>query len=487
MKRYELLINGRNVKPSSRKYFIDFNPATLKPIAKFPLGNEKDLETAITAAKKALSRWKNTPAPRRGQILLKIAEIMKERKQKLAKSITEEMGKVLKETLGDVQEGIDIFEYMAGEGRRLFGKTTPSEMRNKSCYTIRQPIGVVGLITPWNFPIAIPSWKLAPALICGNTCVIKPSSDTPRAVYSMLEIFKEAGIPGGVVNIVTGKGDAVGAALIKHPEVNAISFTGSRDTGLYITKNAGIKKVGLELGGKNAILVMEDADINNAIEGILWGAFGTSGQRCTATSRLLVHKKIKKKLLNKLLTKTKKLRLGNGLNKKTDVGPLINKKAVEKVQRYVDIGKKEGKLLCGGFSPKINGHFYSPTIFEVKNTNKRIAQEEIFGPFLTVITIKNIQEAIKKINNTKYGLSSSIYTKSIVHAMKAIEEIETGIVYINSPTIGAEVHLPFGGIKQTGNGTREAGIMGIEEFSEIKTVYIDYSGKLQKAQIDKVE
>ena len=397
--------------------------------------------------------------------------------------MTEEMGKVLKESLGDVQEGIDIFEYMAGEGRRLYGITTPSELRNKTAHTMRIPLGIVALITPWNFPIAIPSWKLAAALICGNTCIIKPSSDTPRCVYSLVKLMHDAGLPKGVVNIVTGSGNTVGMHLVQHPKIRGISFTGSKNTGIAITKHAGIKKIGLELGGKNAIIVMDDANLDIAVDGILWGAFGTTGQRCTATSRIIVQKKIKNKLIKKLVAKTKRLRIGNGLDKKTDVGPLINQAAVNKVASYVSLGKHEGKMLCGGIKPFSKGYFFQPTIFDVKKPTARIAQEEIFGPVLTILTANTLDQAIKLANNIEYGLSSSIYTNNLGTAMIAIRDLEAGITYVNSPTIGAEVHLPFGGIKHTGNGTRE-GSAGIDEFSELKTVYIDYSGKLQRAQID---
>jgi len=482
MKAYKQYIGGKWVSSDSRKKFVSLNPANEKPLASFSQGTKKDVDKAVRAAEKALPKWKATPAPRRGEILLEVAALLKKHKQRLGKLVTTEMGKILTEGLGDVQEAIDIFEYMAGEGRRLFGHTTPSELPNKVCYTIRQPLGVVGLITPWNFPTAIPSWKLAPALICGNTIVFKPSSDTPLCVFELVKIIEEAGVPKGVINIVTGSGSEVGTPLIKHPRIRGISFTGSKETGEFITKNAGLKKVGLELGGKNAIIVMDDADLDLAVEGILFGAFGTTGQRCTASSRVIVHKKVKTALESKLLKRTKKLRLGNGLKSSTDIGPLINKRAVEKTHKYTQIGKKEGaRLLCGGEIIKGKGFFYKPTIFTNVKPSMRIAQEEIFGPSLSIITAKDLQDAMKICNNIKYGLSAAIYTNDITNAMLAINHLETGIVYINSSTIGAEVHLPFGGVKGTGH-TREAGIEGIFEFSNTKTVYIDYSKKLQKAQ-----
>jgi aldehyde dehydrogenase (NAD+) len=482
MAEYLNYIGGKWIHSTSGKTFDSLNPATGKSIGKFQAGNEKDTEKAIEAAEKTLSMWKNTPAPKRGEYLLEIARLLKKNKEKLAENMSEEMGKVLKETRGDVQEAIDIFEYMAGEGRRLFGHTTPSELKNKMAFTQRKPVGVVGLITPWNFPMAIPAWKISPALVSGNTMVLKPSSDTPRTATQLVEIIEEAGVPAGVVNLVTGSAREVGNTLVKSPRTRGLSFTGSRETGEWIVKNAGVKKIGLELGGKNAIIVMDDADLELATEGIIWGAFGTTGQRCTACSRVIVHEKIAKQLEEMLVKKTLKLKVGDGRSTSTDVGPLINEKAVEKSIRYASIGRKEGKLLCGGKPLDTPGYFFEPTIFTHVKQGATIAQEEIFGPILSIIMVKNVNEAIRVCNSVEYGLSSSIYTNDLTKAMYAIDQIEAGITYVNASTIGAEVHLPFGGIKKTGNGTREAGMEGIHEFTETKTVYIDYSGKLQKAQ-----
>lgn len=485
MPKYKLFIGGNWLKASSGKTFESLNPATGRSIGTFESASTVDVEAAVQAAKKAYPAWKNTPAPHRGKILLKFARLLEENKERLAKSLTEEMGKVLPEARGDIQEAIDIAEYMAGEGRRLFGYTTPSELPNKAAFTIRQPIGVVGIISPWNFPIAIPAWKICPALVCGNTIVFKPSSDTPRCAVQFVELLVKAGVPPGVVNLVFGSGEEAGMALVRHSDVRMVSFTGSRETGEQILKNAGIKKIGLELGGKNPIIIMDDADLNLALEGVLWSAFGTTGQRCTAASRVIIHESVKQQFEQLLLGRVQKLRLGSGLESKTDVGPLINQKAVEKVHSYVQIGLQEGaKLLCGGNPIPGNGFFFQPTIFSEVQPSMRIAQEEIFGPVLAIIPVKSFEEAIAVANNVSYGLSASIYTKNISLSFKAIQEIESGLVYINSSTIGAETHLPFGGIKGTGNGTREAGIEGINEFSETKTVYIDYSGKLQRAQID---
>ena len=479
---YKNYINGKWVDSNSKKTFTSLNPANEEIIGRFQTSNKKDVDLAVKSAQDSYEGWSSTPAPKRAEILFEVTRLLKKDKQSLGKLVTMEMGKVLKEALGDVQESIDIFEYMAGEGRRLFGHTTPSELRNKAAFTIRMPIGIVGLITPWNFPTAIPSWKLAPALICGNTVVFKPSSDTPLCAIELVKILEKAGVPKGVVNLVTGSAREVGEAIVKHPKIRGISFTGSKLTGEYIIKNAGLKKVGLELGGKNAIIVMDDADMDLALDGIIWGGFGTTGQRCTAASRVIVDNSIKEELNDKLISKAEKLRLGDGLKSSTDVGPLINKNAVEKTHYYTQVGKKEkAKLVLGGEPVKGKGFFYKPTIFTDVNEKMRIAKEEIFGPVVSVLSVKDIDEAIKVCNNIEYGLSSAIYTNNINRAFKAVEKIEAGLTYVNSSTIGSEVHLPFGGVKHTGHG-REAGIEGIHEFSETKTVYIDYSGKLQKTQ-----
>tara|TARA_Y100000310_G_scaffold78025_1_gene74656 strand:- start:4990 stop:6453 length:1464 start_codon:yes stop_codon:yes gene_type:complete len=476
-------INGKEVKSDSRKTFVSLNPTTEQTIAKFQQGTAKDVNKAITVAQKAQKKWSSIPAPHRGEILLEVARILKKNKEKLGKLESVEMGKILPEGLGDVQEAIDVFEYMAGEGRRLFGYTTPSELQKKVCYTKREPLGVVGLITPWNFPIAIPSWKIAPALICGNGIVFKPSSDTAKCAYELVKICEEAGVPKGVINLVTGSGEEVGSAMIKNPRIAGISFTGSRAIGEFVTVNAGLKKVGLELGGKNPIIIMDDANLDLALEGVIFGAFGTTGQRCTAASRILIHKNIFNEFQEKLVKTVKKLKVGNPLKSSTHIGPLVAKRAVEKVHSYTNIGKKErAKLLCGGNPIKRKGFFYEPTIFTNVKPNMRIAQEEIFGPTTSLMKFKNLKEALEVANSVDYGLSASVFTNNLTDAYTSIEKLETGIVYVNAPTIGAEVHLPFGGVKNTGNGTREAGIEGIHEFSETKTVYIDYSGRLQKAQ-----
>jgi alpha-ketoglutaric semialdehyde dehydrogenase len=483
---YGLYIDGKWIKSASGETFPTDNPAKPSQILGiFQKGNKQDTDKAVETAATTFQKWSETPAPKRALILLRAAQLLRENKEKLAREMTMEMGKILNETRGDVQEAIDITEYMAGEGRRLLGHTTPSELKKKFCMTIKRPVGVCGIITPWNFPIAIPAWKIMTALICGNTVVFKPSSDTPLCATRLVETLEKAGLPKGVINMVTGSGEDAGMSLIRHAKVRAISFTGHKDTGAAILKEAGLKRVDLEMGGKNGIIIMGDADLQLAIDGVIWGGYGTTGQRCTAASRVIVHQKIRNKFERILVERMKRLKIGNGLLPTTDVGPLINKPAQEKSARYVEIGKKEGaKLLIGGKTPKREGYFFEPTLFTDCTTDMRITQEEIFGPIVSLISVNNFDEAIEAINSTEYGLSSAIYTQNVNTALEGIMRIEAGLTYVNSSTIGSEVHLPFGGVKHTGIGAREGGIEGINEFSETKTVYIDYSGKLQKAQID---
>ncbi len=486
----KLFINGKWLSSSTGDRLKNLNPATGESIGASELGSKEDVKKAVDAAEKAFEPWSSTPAPQRAKILLKAADLMQKRKESLSRLLTREMGKVLPEARGDVQEAIDITLYAAGEGRRLFGETTPSELKDKFCFTIRRPLGVVGMIAPWNFPIAIPCWKAMPALVAGNTAVFKPAEDTPVLASEMVKILHESGLPKGVFNMVTGSGEEAGQALVHSKKVSAISFTGSKETGSLIMSQAAkdVKHVSLELGGKNPLIVMDDAKLDLALDGIIWGGFGTSGQRCTAASRVIVHRKIKAKLLKKLVAATKRLKLGNGLNPKTDVGPVINRAQLERIEHYAEIGKTEAKLLTGGkiVHPKglKKGFFFEPTIFSDVDENAVIAQEEIFGPVVSVIEAKDFGDAVSKANNSKYGLSSAIYTENLFNAFKAIEKLDTGVGYVNASTIGAEVHLPFGGTKGTGNGFREAGTEAVKEFTEIKACYIDFSGKLQKAQID---
>ena len=488
-------IDGEWRKAKSGKTLENRNPANREDlICGFPASGAADVDGAVSAAKKAFAAWRLVPAPKRGEILYRVGELLKKYKEDLARIETREMGKVLKETRGDVQEGIDCAFLNAGEGRRLFGETTPAELPNKFAMSVRAPIGVCALITPWNFPLAIPTWKLFPALICGNTVILKPAEDTPHTATRFVEILNEAGVPPGVVNLIHGRGEEVGAALVHHKDVQLVSFTGSAAVGREIASacGQGLKRVSLELGGKNAQIVMEDADIELAVEGALWGAFGTTGQRCTATSRLIVHRDVAGKVIDALVERARKIKIGDGLDESNEMGPLINRAACEKVLRYIDIGKAEGARLCTGGAiydsgACANGFFFQPTIFDRVKPNMRIAQEEIFGPVLSVIEIASFEDAIAVLNGTAYGLSSSIYTNDVTRAFRAIRDIEAGITYINGPTIGAEVHLPFGGVKDTGNGHREAGTTVYDIFTEWKSIYVDYSGKLQKAQIDNAE
>ncbi len=489
---YKNYIDGKWVASSSGEVFENLNPANCSEVVgRFQKSNKQDVEQAIGAAANAQKMWKATPAPKRGEILYKVAERMVRDKESLAQDMTREMGKIIHETRGDVQEAIDLTYFTASEGRRMPGETVPSELPNKFCMSVRMPVGLVSAITPWNFPIAIPSWKLVPALVCGNTVVIKPATDTPLSVVNFVKMFEEAGLPPGVLNLVTGSGSEVGTPMTEHPDVDLVSFTGSTDTGAHIASTCAkhMKQYSLEMGGKNAIIIMDDADLDLALEGVLFGAFGTTGQRCTACSRVIVHKKVIKQFTDMLVQRTKALRVGNGLDEKTEMGPLINESQRDKVHSYVKIGKEEGaKLLTGGDfhngDEAKNGHFYQPTVFGDVSPKMRIAQEEIFGPVLGVISCDGFEQAVEIVNDSKFGLSSAIYTRDVNRAFSAIEHLDTGITYINASTIGAEIQLPFGGTKGTGNGHREAGVTALEIFSEWKSVYVDYSGKLQKAQIE---
>lgn len=490
--KFQNFVNGKWTDAKSGKTFENRNPANWdEVIGIFPKSGKEDVDEAVAAARSAFEKWRLVPAPKRGDIMRAIGDIMVARKEELAREMTREMGKVLAETRGDVQEGIDTAYYASSEGRRLFGHTVPSELPNKFAMAIRVPIGVGGIITPWNFPMAIPTWKIFPAVLSGNTVVFKPATDTPKTATTLVEIMMEAGIPEGVVNIVHGGGNEVGNAITSHPDIDLISFTGSTLVGKQISRDASdtLKRVSLELGGKNAQIVMDDADLDLALDGVLWGAFGTTGQRCTATSRLILHEKIYDKFMSMLVDRTKKLRVGDGLLPATEIGPCVNESQRRTVQSYVEIGQKEGaRLVAGGSIARgdglSKGWFHEPTILADVTPEMRVAKEEIFGPVLSVIRTKSLEESIAVLNNTVYGLSSSVYTRDVNKAFVAIRDIKAGITYINVPTIGAEAHLPFGGVKQTGNGHREGGWTVYDFFTEWKAVYVDYSGKLQRAQID---
>ncbi len=485
-------INGEWVEARNGKAFENRNPAnTEELIGMFPSSSSEDVGAAVEAACAAYPMWRLVPAPKRAEILFRAAEMLLRRKEELARDMTREMGKILTEARGDVQEAIDMAYYMGGEGRRQFGQTTPSELPNKFAMSVRQPLGVCGLITPWNFPMAIPAWKIMPALICGNTVVLKPAPDTPLSAYNLVQILAEAGVPRGVVNAVIGGGKEAGEALVRHPHISGVSFTGSTPVGRQVSQTCGadLKRCHVELGGKNIMIVMDDANLDLSVDGAVWGGFGTTGQRCTATSRIAVHTKVYKEFLEKFAKRAKSLKVGDGLDIETEMGPCINESQLNKVMEHVRIGKTEGaRLVTGGNRLETGaftrGWFHEPTIFADCDPSMRIAQEEIFGPVVAVMPCNNLGHALDIANGVAYGLSASIYTRDVNKAFEAMREIYTGIVYVNAPTIGAETHLPFGGTKQTGNGHREAGVAAMEFYSEWKTLYVDFSDHLQRAQID---
>jgi acyl-CoA reductase-like NAD-dependent aldehyde dehydrogenase len=491
-KAFKNFINGEFVESRGGKGIENRNPAnTGELIGMFPASTEDDMTAAVDAAKAAYPKWRLTPAPKRAEILYRAAEILIQRKEEYSRDMTREMGKVLAETRGDVQEAIDMTYLMAGEGRRQFGQTTPSELPDKFAMSVRTPIGVTGLITPWNFPMAIPSWKIAPALVTGNTVVIKPAEDTPLSTYNFAQVLSEAGLPNGVLNVVYGEGTVVGKSLLQNSDVNLVSFTGSTEVGRLVSEACAptFKKCHLEMGGKNIIIVMDDANIDLAVDGAVWGGFGTTGQRCTAASRVAVHKKVYAEFVEKFVARVKALKVGDGLNPETDMGPCINEQQLKTVMSYVEIGKNENaKLATGGHRLEsgayAQGWFHEPTVFTDCNPGMRICQEEIFGPVVSVMSFETFDEALRIANGVNYGLSAAIYTRNVNNAFRAQRDLETGIVYVNAPTIGAETHLPFGGIKNTGNGHRESGEAALDFYTEWKSIYVDYSDRLQRAQID---
>ena len=490
VKEYGIFLNGDWTESSRNEFFETLNPATGEVLARFAKGTPKDVDNAVRSAEKGFRLWKEVPAPMRGEILFEAALNIARHKEELSRLVTAEMGKVLSEGRGEVQEAIDFFKYIAGEGRRMFGETTPSELPDKFNMTVRLPKGPVGLITPWNFPVSIPSWKMGAALISGCSIVLKPATDTPLCAARFIELVNEAGMPPGVINLVAGSGAEAGNALIRHEGIRALSFTGGVNTGreVYTEGARRLIQVHLELGGKNPVIVMDDANLDIVLDGVLFGAFGTSGQRCTATSRLILHQAVYDELLERLVDRVEKLKIGNPAEDLTDMGPVINRKAKESIMGYIDVGKKEGgKIATGGNALEggiySRGNYIQPTIIETRH-GTRISTEEIFGPVLSVIKVSSFGEAVEVANGVQYGLSSSIYTRNVNLAFRAIQQLDAGITYVNAPTIGAEIHLPFGGVKNTGTGGREAGSVAIEEFTELKSVFIDYSDMLQKAQID---
>jgi aldehyde dehydrogenase (NAD+) len=491
MRTFRNHIAGEWVDPTTAAWSDDVNPAdTSDVIGRFPRSGVADVERAVAAAQRGFEQWRRTPAPARGDVLRRVGEILTVRKEELADLMTREMGKPLAETRGDVQEGIDTAFYAATEGRRLFGHTVPSELRDKWAMSFRRPIGVAGIITPFNFPLAIPTWKIFPALVCGNAVVFKPAEDVPHTGHVFVEILLEAGLPRDVIQLVHGDG-VVGAAIVAHPGVALVSFTGSTETGSKVGEACGRthKRLSLEMGGKNAQIVLDDARLDLALDGVLWGAFGTTGQRCTATSRLILQDGIHDAFVERLVERAKALRLGDGRAAGTEVGPVIHAESVTKIERYVEVGLAEqAELVLGGRRATGaglgKGFFFEPTIFTNVRPMSRLEQEEIFGPVLSVIRVTDADEAFRVNNDVRYGLSSSLYTQDVNLAFRAMHELDNGITYVNAPTIGAEAHLPFGGVKQTGNGHREGGWEVYEFYSETKVGYVDHSGTLQRAQID---
>ena len=479
---YQNFIAGEWRNSKSGTTFNSTNPAnTDEIVGYFQKSSTADLDEAVAAAHQAQPAWAATPAPERGEVLQRTAVLLEQRREELAALMTREMGKVLKETRGDVQTAIDVAKFIAGEGRRAEGETIPSGLRNKFCMTIRQPLGIVGIITPWNFPMAIPAWKTFPALLAGNAVILKPASDTPLLSLKMAEILHEAGLPAGVLNVITGPGGVLGDALVSHKGVNMISLTGSTEVGRHVAEICGrdLRRCTLELGGKNAVIVLEDADLDLAVESVAWGAFGTTGQRCTATSRVIVHKAVQQAFTDRLVAAAEKLNVGNGLDPKIDMGPLVNKGRVKAVHEYTQVGQQEGaRLLTGGDALNndeySNGAFYKPTIFTNVSPTMRIAREEVFGPFVSILPVTSYEEAVQVANATEYGLSTSIFTNDLHVTFRAMRDIESGLVYFNAPTTGAEIHMPFGGMKASGNGHRELGSHAVEEFSETKSIFLAY-------------
>ncbi|HUA01970.1 MAG TPA: aldehyde dehydrogenase family protein [Candidatus Aquilonibacter sp.] len=479
-------INGRWVESRSGKTLERRNPADLNEVVSVsPLSTRDEVGEAVAAAKAAFPGWRDTPAPVRGKILARAAALMEKRKDELARTLTREEGKTLKESLVEMQRSINILEFTAGEGRRLGGETVPSESPKNFTYTMKQPLGVVGAITPWNFPVAIPVWKAAPALVAGNTMVIKPAELTPQTCAQMCEILEQAGLPAGVLNMILGAGEEVGDELLRSPEVRAISFTGSNDVGslIYATAAKQMKKCQCEMGGKNPVVVLKDADLALAADSVVAGAFGSTGQRCTATSRVVVEDAIAGRFVEMIVERAKKLKVGNGLDAGIDVGPLVDEQQFNAVLRYIETGKKEGTLLLGGAPARdgvpagAGGYFVEPTIFDHVRWDSTIAQEEIFGPVLSVIRVSDFEEALRVANSVKYGLSSSVYTNDASRIFEFIDRIESGMTHVNAPTVVSEAQLPFGGVKATGVGLREMGRVAIDFYTELKAVYIDYTSR----------
>jgi len=482
-------VSGQWVESRSGRTLERRNPANLRDLIGYlPLSTRDEMREAIEAAERAREAWRDTPAPARGKIVMRAARLLEEQKDEVARLLTREEGKTVAESLGEIQRSVNIAEFTAGEARRLTGETLPSELPRNFAYTLRQPLGVVGLITPWNFPVAIPVWKISPALVCGNTVVWKPAGLTPFISRRLVEIFSAAGLPPGVLNMVHGRGNEVGEELVEHPAVRAVSFTGSCEVGgaLYAKASQRMKKVQCEMGGKNPVVVLADADLELAADNTVPGAFGSTGQRCTATSRVIVEETVADRFVNMLVERTSKLKVGNGAEPGVQVGPSVDEAQFTKVLEYLEIGKGEAKLVCGGervTGLSDEGYYIAPTIFDHVPQNARIAKEEIFGPVLSVIRVKDFEEAIAAANNVPFGLTASIFTTDANRVFQAVDRLECGMVHVNSPTVGGEAHVPFGGTKATGIGERETGSTAIDFYSELKVVYVDYTGRKRESKI----
>ena len=484
MRTLKNFIAGQWVDSTSGRRVPDLNPAdTSEVVAEAPSSTSAEAAGACEAAARAFDGWRRTPAPVRGQILYKVQRRMEERRQELAEALTREEGKTISESRGEIQRAINVVEFFAGEARRITGDTIPSELPNNFCYTVKQPVGPVAVITPWNFPVAIPVWKIAPALVSGNTVVFKPASLTPLTAALIVEIFNECGLPPGVLNLIYGGGREVGDTVVKHPAIQAVSFTGSNDVGVGLYSAAAARgiKCQCEMGGKNPIVVLGDADMDLAVESTIQGAFGSTGQRCTATSRAVVEESIASEFVERLHARAGSLVVGNGLDPGTNIGPSVDDKQLDTVLEYVGIGRSEGaRLVRGGERLSDNGrekgYFVAPTIFDHVDPAMRIAQEEIFGPVLSVIRAPDAKTALRVANGVKFGLSASIYTNDVASMFRFVDDLEAGIIHVNSPTVGGEAHIPFGGMKATGVGLREMGSVAIDFYTELKVVYVDYTG-----------
>jgi methylmalonic acid semialdehyde dehydrogenase len=491
MQTYRNFINGQWVESTSNRTVNNTNPADTDDILGIiRQATREEAKAAVEAAADAFRGWRSTPAPTRGRIVARAARLMEDHKEELAQLLTREEGKTVAESRGELQRSINVAEFCAGESRRLNGETIQSELPSNFAYTIKQPLGVVACITPWNFPIAIPVWKIAPALVAGNSVVFKPASLTPATAVRVVELFEEAGIPKGVLNLVLGSGADVGDEILSHPAVKAVSFTGSNEIGIRLYEQVSRRgaKVQCEMGGKNPVVIMEDADLDLAVESTAQGAFGSTGQRCTATSRAIVVNEVADEFVGRIAQRARSMRIGSGIDPQTEMGPSVDENQFNTVLRYIDIAREDGaELVYGGSRADGDGldkgYFVQPTVFDRVTHDMRIAREEVFGPVLSVLRVKDFDEAMQVANDSEYGLSSSIFTNDAARIFRFVDEIETGMTHINSPTTGGEAHIPFGGVKATGIGDREQGSTALDFYTEIKVVYVDYTGRKREGNL----